>query len=194
MSPAYRQAVERHLPRAIHVFDRFHVVKLFNEKLSVFRRELHRKAADTQQKQVLKGTRWLLLKNPENLDPQRNEQQRLEDALALNKPLATAYYMKEDLRQLWEQKTKRQARAFLDDWLARARCSKIDILYDMARTLGRHRHGLLAWYDCPISTGPLEGTNTKIKLMQRLAYGYRDREFFKLKIYALHKTRYELVG
>jgi transposase len=61
-------------------------------------------------------------------------------------------------------------------------------------TISRHREGLLAWYDCPISTGPLEGTNTKIKLMQRVAYGYRDREFFKLKIYALHKTRYELVG
>jgi transposase len=194
MSPAYRQAVQRHLPRAIHVFDRFHVVKLFNEKLSVFRRQLHAKAADTQQKHVLKGTRWLLLKNPENLDPKHDEPQRLEEALALNKPLATAYYMKEDLRQLWEQNTKRQAEKFLDDWLARARCSKVDILYDMALTVSRHRDGLLAWYDCPISTGPLEGTNTKIKLMQRLAYGYRDREFFKLKIYALHKTRYELVG
>jgi transposase len=194
MSPAYRQAVERHLPRAIHVFDRFHVVKLFNEKLSIFRRQLHAKITDTQHKQVLKGTRWLLLKNPDNLDPKRNEQQRLEEALALNKPLASAYYMKEDLRQLWEQGTKRQAEKFLDDWLARARCSKIDILYDMALTISRRRQGLLAWYDCPISTGPLEGTNTKIKLMQRVAYGYRDREFFRLKIYALHKTRYELVG
>lgn len=194
MSHAYRQAVERHLPRAIHVFDRFHVVKLFNEKLSVFRRQLYARAADTQQKEVLKGTRWLLLKNPDNLDPKHDEQQRLEEALALNKPLATAYYMKEDLRQLWEQGTRRKAEAFVDDWLARARCSKIDILYDMALTISRHREGLLAWYDCPISTGPLEGTNTKIKLMQRVAYGYRDREFFKLKIHALHKTRYELVG
>jgi transposase len=194
MSPAYRLAVERHLPRAIHVFDRFHVVKLFNERLTAFRRQLHSKAADTRQKQVLKGTRWLLLKNPQNLDPRRNEQQRLEEALALNKPLATVYYLKEDLRQLWEQQTKRQAAKFLDDWLARARCAKIGILYDMALTISRRRKGLLAWYDCPISTGPLKGTNTKIKLMQRVAYGYRDREFFKLKIYALHKTRYELVG
>ena len=116
--------------------------------------------------------------------------------MALNKPLATAYYMKEDLRQLWEQGTKRQAGQFMDDWLARARCSKIDILYDMALTISRRPRAGTAgtWYDCPISTGPLEGTNTKIKLMQRVAYGYRDREFFKLKIHALHKTRYELVG
>jgi len=194
MSPAYIQAVRQHLPRAIHVFDRFHVVKLFNEKLTIFRRELFRAATDTLQKEVLKGTRWLLLKNPQNLDPKRNEQQRLEDALALNKPLATAYYMKEDLRQLWEQDDRAEGERFLDDWLARARRSKVGILYQLAQTLARHRDGLLAWYDCQISTGPLEGTNTKIKLMQRLAYGFRDHEFFKLKIYALHKTRYELVG
>ena len=57
-----------------------------------------------------------------------------------------------------------------------------------------HREGLLAYYDVPISTGPLEGTNTKIKLLQRQAYGYRDQEFFRLRIFALHETRYELVG
>ena len=194
MSPAYIQAVRQHLRGAIHVFDRFHVVKLFNEKLTIFRRQLYHAAKDALQKEVLKGTRWLLLKNPQNLDPERNEQQRLEDALTLNKPLATAYYMKEDLRQLWEQEDRAEGERFLDDWLARARRSKVEILYQMAQTLSRHRQGLLAWYDCPISTGPLEGTNTKIKLMQRQAYGFRDHEFFKLKIYALHKTRYELVG
>lgn len=194
MSPAYIQAVRQHLPRAIHVFDRFHVVKLFNDKLTIFRRQLHQRAKDELEKEVLKGTRWLLLKNPQNLDAGRNERQRLEQALALNKPLATAYYMKEDLRQLWEQDSKRKAHAFLNDWIARARCSRVVILDQMADTLSRHRDGLLAWYDCPISTGPLEGTNTKIKLMQRQAYGFRDQEFFKLKIYALHQTRYELVG
>lgn len=194
MSNAYIQAVRQHLPKAIHVFDRFHVVKLFNEKLTIFRRQLYQAAKDALQKEVLKGTRWLLLKNPQNLDPQRNEQRRLEEALALNKPLATAYYLKEDLRQLWEQEDRAQGERFLDDWLARARRSKVEILYQMAQTLSRHRQGLLAWYDCPISTGPLEGTNTKIKLMQRQAYGFRDHEFFKLKIYALHKTRWELIG
>lgn len=194
MSNAYTLAVRQHLPKAIHVFDRFHVVKLFNEKLTVLRRRLYAAANDALQKQVLKGTRWLLLKNPQNLDPAKSEQQRLEQALALNKPLATAYYLKEDLRQLWEQESRADARRFLDDWLARARAARIEILFQLAQTLSRHRQGLLAWYDCPISTGPLEGTNTKIKLMQRQAYGFRDREFFKLKIYALHKTRVELIG
>ena len=82
---------------------------------------------------------------------------------------------------MWERESR--AERFLDDWLARARRSKVEILYQqLAQTLSGHREGLLASYDCPISTGPLEGTNTKVKLMQRQAYGFRDHEFFKLKI------------
>ena len=68
------------------------------------------------------------------------------------------------------------------------------MLDKFADTLERHRHGILAYYDYPISTGPLEGTNNKIKTLQRKAYGFRDIEFFKLKIYALHETKYALVG
>lgn len=194
MSQAYIMAVHEHLPKAVVVFDRFHVVKLFNERLSDFRRELHQEATDRLHKDVLKGTRWLLLKNPENLAPQRQERERLEEALRLNQPLATAYYMKEDLRQIWEQPDKATARRVLDDWIRRAEESGIKILHKMAATLGVHRHGILAHYDYPISTGPLEGTNNKIKTMQRQAYGFRDPRFFKLKIYALHQTRYALVG
>jgi transposase len=194
MSQAYIMAVHEHLPQAVLVFDRFHVVKLFNERLSDFRRELHREATDHLHKDVLKGTRWLLLKNPENLAPERRERERLEEALRLNQPLATAYYMKEDLRQIWEQPNKATATRVLDDWIGRAEQSGIKILHKMAATLGVHRHGILAHYDYPISTGPLEGTNNKIKTMQRQAYGFRDHQFFKLKIYALHQTRYALVG
>ena len=194
MSPAYIAAVQAHLSQAIHVFDRFHVVKLFNEKFSLFRQELQREAEGPLQKKVLKGTRWLLLKNPENLEEKRNERQRLEEALALNKPLATVYYMKEDLRQLWDQADKAVAGRFLRDWIARAQSSGIRMLQQFAKTLAFHRSGLLAYYDCPITTAALEGTNNKIKTMQRQAYGFRDQEFFTLKIYALHQTTYALVG
>jgi transposase len=194
MSPAYILAVAKNLPKATHVFDRFHVVKLFNDKLSQLRREVQREAEGPLARKVLKGTRWLLLKHPDNLDPRRNEKQRLKEALKLNEPLATAYYLKEDLRQLWEQEGHAQASAFLDDWIARANSSGVRMLREFAQTLTVHRRGLLNWYHHPISTGPLEGTNTKIKLLQRQAYGYRDMEFFRLKIYAIHKTTYALVG
>jgi transposase len=194
MSPAYTAAVRDNLPKAIHVFDRFHVVKLFNEKFSLFRQELQREAEGPLQKKVLKGTRWLLLKNPENLQDERDERKRLQKALTLNKPLATVYYMKEDLRQIWDQDNKPAAKIFMDDWIARAQSSGIRMLQKFAVTLAQHRRGILAYYDCPITTAALEGTNNKIKTMQRQAYGFRDPEFFKLKIYALHETTYALVG
>src|SRR5207253_8264077 len=81
MSAAYIWAVRDNLPRAVHVFDHFHVIKLFNDKLSALRRALYHQAASDRERQVLKGTRWLLLKNPENLDSERNERERLQDAL-----------------------------------------------------------------------------------------------------------------
>ena len=193
MSPSYISAVSANLPKAEIVFDHFHIIKMFNDKLAEFRRDLQREANESDQ-EVLKGTRWLLLKNPENLNEARNEKQRLEKALNLNKPLATAYYMKEDLRQLWEQEDKLHAEIFLDDWIARAEISEIKILIKFSQTLNNHRNGILAYYDYPISTGPLEGTNNKIKTLEKQAYGFRDMEFFKLKIYALHETKYALVG
>lgn len=194
MSAAYIRAVRDNLPRAVHVFDHFHVIKLFNEKLTALRRELYHQASSAAERHLLKGTRWLLLKNPENLDEGRAEPQRLEEALRLNKPLATAYYLKEDLRQIWSQPNKRTARRVLRDWIARARVSGIRLLVQFAATLEEHQEGILNYYHYPISTGPLEGTNNKIQLMKRQAYGFRDQAFFKLKILGLHETKHALVG
>ena len=194
MSKAYIYAVREGLPKAVHVFDRFHVVKLYHEMLTNLRRALYHELTDKLEKEVLKGIRWLLLKNPENLDTQRDERQRLHEALQLNQPLAMAYYLKEDLRQFWQQPNKRTARAFLDTWIAKADNSGVALLSKFANTMTMYRTGLLAYYDYPISTGPLEGTNNKIKTMKRQAYGYRDQEFFELKILALHETNYQLVG
>ena len=194
LSPAYSAAIRQNLPRAKLVFDRFHLVKLLNEHLTDLRRELHREATDQLQKQVLKGTRWLLLKRSDDLDPQRDERRRLKEALKLNESLATAYYLKEDLQQIWQQPGKPIARIVLDLWIADAEASGIRQLGTFARTLQTHREGILNWYDHPISTGPLEGTNNKIKLLQRQAYGSRDLDFFKLKLLALHRSQHALVG
>ena len=194
MSAAYIRAVRDHLPRAVHVFDHFHVVKLFNDKLGALRRELYHQLSSDHDRNILKGTRWLLLKNPENLDPERDELRRLEEALRLNAPLAVAYYLKEDLRQIWMQPDKRTARRVLRDWLARARVSGVRMLAQFADTLESYQDGILAYYDYRISTGPLEGTNTKIQAMKRQAYGFRDRAFFKLKILGIHETKHALVG
>jgi transposase len=194
MSPSYIAAVLENLPESTIVFDHFHVIKLFNDKLSELRRAIHREAEGPLQKKVLKGTRWLLLKNSYNLNDQKNEKERLEEALSLNKPLATAYYLKEDLRQVWIQDCKSDAKTILTDWIKKAQSTGIAMLQKFAKTLAVHAFGILNYYDYPISTGPLEGTNNKIKTLQRQAYGYRDMDFFKLKIHGLHEAKYALVG
>jgi len=194
MSPAYISAVLEHLPKATIVFDHFHVIKLFNDKLSDLRRDLYRETKENLHKEVLKGTRWLLLKNPENLDTEKKEKERLAEALKLNEPLACAYYLKEDLRQIWLQPNKETAEMVFADWVKRAQSTSIKMLKKFANTLAEYKSGILAYYDYRISSGPLEGTNNKIKTMKRMAYGFRDMEFFKLKIMALHETKYALVG
>ena len=194
MSPAYIEAVTTYLPKATLVFDRFHVIKLYNDKLSALRRALYRQLKDSMQKDVLKGVRWLLLKRPEHLDETRNEPERLQEALRLNEPLATAYYLKDALNEIWEQDDQETAAGLLMDWIVQAESTCIPILKGFARTLRIHAWGILAYYDYPISTGPLEGTNNKIKTMKRQAYGFRDPEFLKLKILGIHETQYALVG
>src|SRR5260370_3331660 len=84
MSPAYIFAIRENLPKAIHVFDHFHVVKLFNDRLSDFRRELQREAERPRGKKDLKGTRWLILKKPENLDDYKGDRTQLDEAVRVN--------------------------------------------------------------------------------------------------------------
>ena len=194
MSPAYISAVTENLPKAKLVFDHFHVVKLMNDHVTEIRRRLYQEVTDVLQKEALKGARWILLKNPENISEKHNEKQRLKEALSLNEPLATAYYMKEDLRQIWSQPDKDTAAGVLDGWIKTAMDSGIAPLIKMGKTLMVHRFGILNWYDHPISSGPLEGTNNKIKTLKRQAYGFRDLQFFKLRILAIHEARYAFLG
>ena len=103
-----------------------------------FRRQLFHELTGPSQR-LLKGIRWLLLRNPDNLDNTKNERQRLERALKINKPLAIAYYLKEDLWQIWQQPDKRLARLALDEWLAQARASGIrDTEFFKLKILGHH--------------------------------------------------------
>jgi transposase len=191
LSPAYTSAIVTHLPEAAIVYDHFHVIKLFNDTLSNLRREIQQ-AQTKEGKQAVKGIRWLLLKRSENLDETKNEQQRLQAALELNAPLAAGYYLKEDLGQLWKQPNKGIASRFLDGWLERALAANIPLITTFTRK--RHRQGILAYYDYRITTGPLAGVNNKIKTLKRQAYGYRDIDFFKLRILGLHEAKYALVG
>jgi len=189
MSAAYTKAVLENLSQAALVYDHFHVIKLYNEKLTNLRRELYNATKEADVKALLKGTRWLLLKNTENLDEKKGERERLEAALQANRPLMIAYYLKEELHRIWEQTNRQEGEAVFEKWLEAAESSEVKMLSKFAQTLRNHREGILNYYDHRITTGALEGTNTKIRVMQRKAYGFRDEEYLKLKIYALHETK-----
>ncbi|MFB6358502.1 MAG: transposase, partial [Thiohalorhabdaceae bacterium] len=83
---------------------------------------------------------------------------------------------------------------FLLDWIERAQASDVRMLERFAQTLIDHWGGLIAYFKHPITTGPLEGLNNKIKTLKRQAYGFRDMEFFKLRIKAVHEARYAFTG
>ncbi len=186
MSGAYWSAINEHLPEAALVFDHFHIIKLANEKIDEIRRGLQRTLELDGQK-FIKGTRYLLLYGKENLPTDKRP--KLEAALAYNEPLSKAYYLKEELRQLWNQPDKAAAQKHLQNWILKAYETAIGPLKKLANTLLNHAHQILSYFDHPISSGIMEGINNKIGRLTRMAYGYRDVDFLHLRIYALHESK-----
>jgi transposase len=191
MSAAYWKAVRDNLREAAIVFDKFHIVKLVQEKLDELRRALVRQAEKIV-KSPIKGLRYLLLTRREHLPA--DKLQRLDEALQFNQPLFTAYDLKEELTLLWEQPTLQAMEVFLQDWCHRAAQTGIRLFQSLAKTLLGHRSGILSWFTHRINSGRMEGINNKIRTLTRSAYGYRDEGFFFLKLYNLHRSRQELVG
>ena len=191
MSGAYWSAVLEHLPGAALVFDKFHVLKLMNERLDDLRRQMVREA-EGPLKLRIKGTRFLLLRNPENLT--QEQLPKLQEALRLNEPLLLGWYLKEELRELWSQPSRPQMKAFLLDWCDKAQQTSVGQLHQMAKTLRVHASGILAYADYPITSAKLEGINNKIKTLTKRSYGFHDQNFFLLKLLSLHHSRYKLLG
>jgi len=191
MSGAYWAAVAKALPGVPVVFDRFHLIQVMNQRLDELRRELVREA-EGPLKLVIKGTRYLLLTRADNLKP--DQLPKLERALELNEPLSLGWYLKEELNLLWEQPSYDAMNRFLSQWCAQANQTGVRQLQKMAKTLAVHRRGILNWWVHPINNGRMEGTNNKIKTLNRQAYGYRDEEYFILRLLGLHESRYKLPG
>jgi transposase len=191
MSAAYWSAVLQHLPEVALVFDKFHIRKLMNERLDDLRRQMVREAEGPLKRRI-KGTRFLLLRNLENLkDDQLPE---LDAALRLNEPLLLGWYLKEELRELWSHTSRRRMDAFLKDWCQKAVDTGIGQMVKMAKTLRAHASGILAYADHPITSGKLEGINNKIKTLTKRSYGFHDENYFILRLLSLHHSRYKLLG
>lgn len=192
MSEAYAKAVREVYGDTVDiVHDTFHVVALASKAIDDTRKDLVRKL-EGEERQVIKGTKFLLLRSKENLT--EDGMTRLMKLMATNEPLYQVYLLKEDLRTFWRLPNEAAGKAFLDRWTSEARATGNKHFAKLAETLDTHRPGLLAYFKHWISTAKLEGTNNKIKVLKRQAYGFRDMAFFKLRLYFLHERSIMMPG
>jgi len=193
MWPAYISAVLQYFPSDVIVYDRYHIMADMNKTLDELRRS-EAQDASTREQNIYKGVRYLLLKGSEKIQDNDQAQARLERLLSLNKNLSVAYILKEELRSLWECSTKEEAENRFFVWIFEAYISGIQLLRTLAIRLLGHKSGILNYFRSFATTGKVEGINNKIKVLKRKAYGFRDLEYFKLRLYFLHETRFALVG
>jgi transposase len=184
MNPAYEEEVRAQCPQAVIVYDLFHVVAKYGREVidRVRVDEAARARRNPAARKVIKGVRWLLLRNRGNVT--REDRVRLDELLAANRRLAAVYVLKDDLKHLWEYTYPGAAVRFFEDWYHRAIRSRIEPLKTFARRLREKVPGILAHCRFPLHTSLLEGVNNKIKVLKRMGYGYRDDGYFFLKVMA----------
>ena len=182
MNSAFDLEVRKHCAKARVVYDLFHVVaKYGREVISRVRVDAaNQLRQDKPARRVVKQAHWLLLRNRQSLND--TEQVRLDEVLAANAPLMTSYLMKEQLKALWTAPSAWDWRSRWKQWLAHAEQSDIPALQRFARTLKPYWRGIVSRVRWPMHTGQLEGINNRIKVIKRMAYGYRDTDYFFLKI------------
>ena len=180
MWDAYHEAARAKLPRARLTVDRFHVMKNLTEAVTKARRTIQ-KNADEATQQLLKGGRWLLVKNPDDLTEE--ERPRLAAMLAASPELKQCYDLKEEFR-LWFNRPLERATAATQwaNWLQRVETRGLKALQAFTRTVRNWREHILNYFDGRHSNGFAEGVNLKIKLVNRRAFGYRNFDNFRLHI------------
>lgn len=184
LAPSYTAWLRDNLPEASIVYDHFHLIKLMNKKLDDLRRKTM-KEADEEMRDRLKNKRFLFLKNIENLD--EDGKVELENLKEIFDDLGTATFMKECLRNIYSiAENKYEAETAFGYWCDLAEESEILCLKTMAKTIRSHLKGILAyWTENKLSSAGMEGFNNKVRWLIRQAYGFRDDEYFHLKIYDL---------
>ena len=184
MSRSYTEEVKAQCPNAKLVYDLFHVVAKYGREVidRVRVDEANRLRHDKPARKVVKSSRWLLLRNRRNL--KADQKVRLRELLDANRRLMTVYVLRDDLKHLWDYRYPAAARRFWKHWYSRAIRSRIEPLKKFARAIKEHIEGIISHCRYPLHTSFLEGINNKIKVIKRMAYGFRDDAYFFLKIRA----------
>jgi transposase len=176
----YAKLVRDYAVNAQVLFDRFHIVKHLSEAVDGARRELWRRLTSKEKVEV-KGTRWLLLKNPWNLT--NDQKERLSTLVRWNSPLVRAWYLKESFQLFWGYRQSWRAKQHLLKWMNAAMRSRLEPFKKFARMLRSHLEGVLAWTETRFSNGAVEGMNNKIKSISHRSFGFRSATNFIAAIY-----------
>lgn len=180
MWDAYQEAAEHKLPNARRVVDRFHVMKNLNDALTKARRAIQ-KEANEETRELLKGCRWLLVKNRENLTEE--QQQKLSGMLEASVELKSCYELKESFRDLFnEHLSYKMAEERLLCWIAKVEATSFKALKSFINTLRNWWEQILNYFDGRYNNGFAEGVNLKIKMLNRRGYGYRNFTSFRLHV------------
>jgi transposase len=179
----YMTVIAEQAAGAENILDRFHVMKKLNEKLDQVRAEEARQLKREGRGEVLKHSRWCLLKRPENLT--EKQATKMSELMRHNLQSVKAYLMRDDFQRFWEYERPSWAGTFLDQWCTRAMRSRIVPMKEMAGTLRRHRPLLLNWFRArgEISNGSVEGLNNKAKLALKKGYGFKSYEAVEIALY-----------
>ena len=184
MNSAFDLEVRKHCPQAEVVYDLFHVVAKYGREVidRVRVDQANTLREDKPARRAVKRGRWLLLRNADNLSAEQAI--KLDELLAANAPLTTVYLLKTQLKELWYAPSTHEARHRWQQWLAMAHESGIQPLIQFAKRLTPYIDGIIASASHRLNTSVLEGMNNRIKVIKRMAYGYRDSDYFFLKIRA----------
>lgn len=184
MNTAMDLEVQHHCLQARVVYDLFHVVAKFGREVidRVRVDQANQLRHDRPARQVVKRSRWLLLRNRGNLKAEQAV--KLEELLQANQPLMTVYLLKDQLKELWYASSEAEARRRWSEWMELAMGSGLAPVQQFARRLKGYVEGIVASATYRLHTSVLEGMNNKIKVIKRMAYGYRDNDYFFLKIKA----------
>jgi transposase len=182
MLPAYLNVIKERASSALNILDRFHIAKKFGEAIDKVRAEESRRLKRDGYEEVLKNSRWCLLKRKDNLT--KKQTVKLRELMQYNLQTIKAYLMREDFNRFWTYTSATWAKKFLREWCARAGRSRIEPFQKLAKTLRKHEPLLLNWFESQaLSSGVVEGFNNKAKLTMRKAYGFKEYETIQIALY-----------
>lgn len=181
----YISSTNKYAVNALVVYDKFHIMQKLNNAVDAVRKEELNKARKDGNNQVVELTncrqRFILLKSKSKLTEKQNKY--LETLCQINKPIYQAMLLKESFLQVYFQEGPEQAKEYLQDWIRQAISSPLKAFQELAQSFSDKAQYILNWFTKKVSSSISEGFNNKIKRLKRMAYGYKDIEYFKLKIH-----------